>query len=103
MSHEVRHETETSASWIEAVRGWPWHRWEHNTRFLGWMKYGACPRCGHSMSVYQPVLYAAFTEGDDVTTLLAACNCEHDHPGRPKSISVGCGQHGVVTAKQVDQ
>jgi hypothetical protein len=93
------------AGWQTTVNGWKWQS-------LGgddWEKSGSCPRCEHGMSVLKQGSYSLLTstEDDPLAALIEAeggpllvdsgkffarCDCGEEHPGRPASISRGCGQ-----------
>ena len=73
--------------WQEEVSSWPWHPWVRHGADLGWYKFGDCPRCEHTMSVYQERIRTAAL----VTAVSAECNCTHsDHAGKPDGAK-GCG------------
>jgi hypothetical protein len=77
--------------WQQAVESWPWHPWVRHGADLGWYKFGECPRCGHTMSVYQERVRTTALE----TTVSARCNCTHpNHAGRPDQ-TTGCGVGSV--------
>lgn len=80
-------ETQPPPGWREAVDAWKWREWQTNGTHLGWRKWGACPRCGDTMSVHQDDI-KGFNNLDGVEVW---CNCTAFHPGRPDAIDGGCG------------
>lgn len=73
--------------WAETVSLWEWHVWREQNTKLGWRKWGACPRCGHTMAVYQRALRSVSA----TRAVTVRCNCTHPHEGRPDSEKGGCG------------
>jgi hypothetical protein len=73
--------------WAEGVERWEWRDWIGQGARIGWRKWGPCPRCGHTMSVYQRALRAI----DPARSVEARCNCRYEHEGRPSSLADGCG------------
>ena len=70
------------------VGGWPWEEWKEDGTFLGWYKSGGCPRCQHTMSVYQQFVHAVVK----TDTVSARCNCRSPHAQRPDTATDGgCG------------
>lgn len=83
--------------WIEAVESWDWTDWKIENEFVGWVKSGPCPRCDHTIAIYQEVHVYALPL-DSPTRVRAGCNCQHKHDGRPSDDPLkGCGSHGTVT------
>jgi hypothetical protein len=91
--------TTVPAGWQAAVEGWDWHEWKKGKASLGWQKWGNCPRCQHTMSVYQ-MSVQVFIAGEGVR---ARCNCVYPHAHRPATAEGGCGVGSAfpitVTAK----
>ncbi len=88
-----------AAGWGDTVDSWTWGDWltPKGTR-LGWVKSGVCPRCGHTIAVYQQAV-VQFAVARAVEDVMALCNCALPHPLRPPSESVvGCGQHAEIKA-----
>jgi hypothetical protein len=75
------------ADWLDEVAGWKWQPWEAEGATFGWQKWGPCPRCGHTMAVYQESL-DGFSSTNSVRVY---CNCENAHDGRPEAYDCGCG------------
>jgi hypothetical protein len=73
--------------WASAVIAWEWHDWREQNVKLGWRKWGDCPRCGHTMVVYQRALRSI----SPMMALNARCNCQYEHHGRPHTERGGCG------------
>jgi hypothetical protein len=73
--------------WADTVIGWQWHDWREQNVRLGWRKWGPCPRCGHTMAVYQ----RAVRSTSPTRPVHARCNCTHGHTGRPTTETGGCG------------
>jgi len=89
---DVEWRSETPDDWTEAVDSWEWQKWtEHDTQ-LGWLKYGPCPRCEHTIAIYQEFGVLSLTD-----TVPAACNCDKAHAGRPDDDPFrGCGPQAEV-------
>ena len=81
--------------WLTQVTRWPWSTWEDGGTPLGWRKTGQCPRCGHTMVVFQRVLKGFAPPALEVR---AECNCVGTkHDGRPEGHAAGCGVgHGYA-------
>lgn len=88
----VKWDTTVPACWEETVNGWRWREWSEGGTRLGWLKWGPCPRCGHTMAVYQEALRSLDIPG----AVSASCNCEDEHPNRPEGMR-GCGPGSGVT------
>ena len=73
--------------WAAAVASWEWQDWREQGTKLGWRKWGPCPRCGHTMVVYQRALRAI----SPARSVNARCNCTYEHDGRPATEHGGCG------------
>ena len=86
---DARWDTSQPDGWAEAVKSWTWHDWKEGSAVLGWQKYGECPRCEHTMSVYQKLVKALLPVTTD--SVDAFCNCEYSHDGRPSDRPGGCG------------
>jgi hypothetical protein len=79
--------------WVNTVAGWSWRDWTEEDTKLGWLKWGPCPRCGHTIAVYQHALRTmSATRG-----VAARCNCTSDHVGRPDTFRDGCGPGSGAT------
>jgi hypothetical protein len=98
--------------WWPTVNAWPWKSIGGND----WEKSGACPRCGHGMTITKAGAYSdvAITEdaltdilveaergpliarSDEDEQFFARCDCGEEHPGRPGRINRGCGQWGEI-------
>lgn len=91
MTKAREYERTTPQSWIDDVASWPWQEWTINGTLVGWVKTGECPRCRHPIAVYQEIVYGVLP-----SLVVATCNCEEAHPGRPADLKQGCGQHGRV-------
>jgi hypothetical protein len=87
----ARWEAVVPDGWAETVIGWDWHDWREQDTKLGWRKWGPCPRCGHTMVVYQRVLRSP------VRSLNARCNCTYEHEDRPEVERGGCGPGSGAT------
>src|SRR4051812_14516773 len=73
-------------SWNSVVQSWPWRELRTaGDELMGWLKQGDCPRCCHQMSVRQHV---GFFFADQ--PLLARCDCDGAHDGRPVWAEDGC-------------
>lgn len=68
----------------------PWLEESTGTR-IGWMAPGTCPTCGDVLCLYERT-----TRAVQALTVVAVCNCEGDHPGRPQGITYGCGQQAPI-------
>jgi hypothetical protein len=95
--------------WLEEVDGWEW-------KFLGndhWEKSGPCLRCTHELTVTSAPAHSGLTvdpqveealdahrapatESDRAHRVLAWCDCPEEHPGRPSTLELGCGQRGWI-------
>jgi hypothetical protein len=90
-----------SEEWIATVEGWTWVR-QGRAEGGTWVKSGACPECGHWISVaFDGGLVLPAVEGHDETKVMAFCNCAVDHNGHPASDDPelyrrGCGRWGLV-------
>jgi hypothetical protein len=83
--------------WRDPVAAAKWERRASGT-YVDWVKVLPCPRCGHTMSV--TVAPGAFRDarpaggaGDEV---LAGCDCESPHEGRPETRPNGCGYMAMI-------
>lgn len=78
--------------WQAAVAAVDWER-RASGSYVDWVKVLDCPRCGHSMSV--TVAPGAFRGvrpgGDPQDQVIAGCDCESAHEGRPETRPNGCG------------
>jgi hypothetical protein len=90
------------AGWSEAVQTWPWEEWnEGGGRQEGWVKSGPCPRCGHTIAIYQEiVVYINPPPAGYVEYVDACCNCGFKHTGRaPDAPCEGCGPSARIKAR----
>jgi hypothetical protein len=79
--------------WQKPVADEAWERRPSGT-YVDWVKVLSCPRCTHIMSVtVGPGAYrdAAEASGDHVGEVVAGCNCDKAHAGRPEKRPRGCG------------
>lgn len=96
-SSTLEWETSVPEGWAVEVERWTWREWtgrddRNRTVHLGWMKVDSCPRCGHTMAVYQEAVKSIFP----VSTVAARCNCVAHHTGRPLDQDGGCGPGSEV-------
>jgi hypothetical protein len=102
--------TEDPSTWPNELAAWRTAdepEWRRQVYMLGWkarknaagavVEYllsGACPRCGHDLSVSAGVAGVLDSEGQAVETV--RCNCvSATHAGRPDG-KTGCGQRGNI-------
>lgn len=81
--------TATTSEWLDDVESWEWVKIDSST----WRKTGICKNCGHTITkdLYQVIgIVKTMEKGIDI-----ACNCVHNHEGRPQEISNGCGFAGT--------
>ena len=93
---DVKYSTEPMPGWGDTVASWPWEEWnDAGGRPEGTKKVGKCPRCTHTMIVYQRAMqYVDIPRWKE-----AYCNCEQPHEGRPSDARVkGCGQGARIPA-----
>jgi hypothetical protein len=84
----------TAPDWLTQVDNWPW---VHEAASRSWRKSGQCPRCHHRMDrVLALGTGPFFAEPSLPDEVSIACNCDHDHEGRPAGES-GCGQAGIFS------
>jgi hypothetical protein len=78
--------------WQVAVAAVAWER-RGSGGYVDWVKSLPCPRCGHIMSVIvSPSAYRGAGGGKDpLDSVIATCDCEADHQGRPEKRPRGCG------------
>jgi hypothetical protein len=86
---DVRWNTDVPDGWATTVEAWPWRDWKQGDADYGWRKWGKCPRCEHTISVYQELVEAIRPVMDP--TVPAYCNCIYPHDGRPAEQKSGCG------------
>lgn len=82
--YEERWQTAVAdADWIKRGTG----------NYVDWIKFLKCPRCDHNMSVsVGPSAYKDAKPGSDpLGSVIASCDCEGDHAGRPEKRPYGCG------------
>jgi hypothetical protein len=100
--------TEDPSTWPNELAAWRTAdepEWRRRVHALAWkerrnargavVEYqlrGACPRCGHEISVSAGV---AGVLAPDVETETVRCNCVETHAGRPEG-KTGCGQRGII-------
>lgn len=87
----IAYDDRSDESWAEKVAAtFTW-----DDRDGTWVLSGSCPRCGDEM--YKAFPAEAFlteaTRGAAKRTVVVACNCEGEHPGRPDGRK-GCGVYG---------
>lgn len=75
---EIEFDPRSDPAWAAGVDAWPWIERDRACA----AKTGACPRCGHHMSVLDETAHAT-------------CNCSVAHPGAPDGAS-GCGANGEI-------
>ncbi|MGB2711368.1 MAG: hypothetical protein WBC33_07610 [Conexibacter sp.] len=93
------YDTEPRDGWQQIVDAWPWQR----TDTRAWRKSGACPQCGHGMTVEYSIgiianLLPTLRRSAPPRKPLARCNCDVEHPGHPAGEARvwGCGQQAPI-------
>jgi hypothetical protein len=83
--------------WQTAVAAEKWTKRETGT-YVDWVKVLGCPRCGHNMSVtVAPGAYRGGNRrGGAAAEVVAGCNCEMAHEGRPETRPRGCGYMAYI-------
>jgi hypothetical protein len=84
---ELAWDTDIPSGWVDAVSAWKWRDWQEDGVHVGQRKWGPCPRCGHTMSVYAKAVETILP----ITTVPARCNCGASHPKRSSTADGGCG------------
>ncbi len=91
---ELSFDASRDPGWAKQVDEWPWIERDEETA----AKTGACPRCGHHMSVVDTAAVHArmvLADGGEKPRRYAACNCGVKHADTPEGES-GCGANGLI-------
>jgi hypothetical protein len=83
--------SETRPAWMDAVAAWEWVPLDEQTS----RKCGACPRCGHLMTIDAGGGTVASMLPSRRRRVLARCTCAANHEGRPGGVT-GCGFRALI-------